>query len=75
MNAITIQQTLLDCGYARVVLANDAESRPLMGLSCEGDGASVFVQIDRVTMLELERGVVDPRTVMAERCAGIALSA
>ena len=72
MNAITIQQTLLDCGNARVVLANDAESRPVVGLSC-GDGE--FVQIDRVTMLELERGTVDTRTVIAERCAGLELHA
>jgi hypothetical protein len=75
MNAITIQQTLLECGDARVVLANDAAARPLVGVSVSG-GVSrpVFVQIDRVTMLELERGTVDLRTVLAERCAGIALS-
>jgi hypothetical protein len=71
MNAITIQQTLLECGNARVVLANDAELRPVVGLS-SCDGAD-FVQIDRVTMLELERGTVDTRTVIAERCAGLAL--
>ena len=70
MNAITIQHTLLHCGEARVVIANDAESRPLVGVSAEGGR---FVQIDRVTMLELERGAVDARTVLAERCAGIAL--
>lgn len=75
MNAITIQQTLLECGDARMVLANDSEARPLVGLSYEGNGEPVFVQIDRVTMLELERGTVDARTVMAERCAGIALNA
>jgi len=73
MNAITIQQTLLECGNARVVLANDAELRPVVGLSC-GDGET-FVQIDRVTMLELERGTVDTRTVIAERCAGLELHA
>jgi hypothetical protein len=73
MNAITIQQTLLDCGNARVVLANDAELRPVVGLSLS-DGET-FVQIDRVTMLELERGTVDTRTVIAERCAGLALHA
>ena len=73
MNAITIQQTLLECGNARVVLANDSELRPVVGLSW-GDGAT-FVQIDRVTMLELERGTVDTRTVLADRCAGLALNA
>jgi len=73
MNAITIQQTLLECGNARVVLANDAELRPMVGLSWGDDGP--FVQIDRVTMLELERGTVDTRTVIAERCAGLAVNA
>jgi hypothetical protein len=72
MNAITIQQTLLECGDARVVLANDAEMRPVVGLST--NSGERFVQIDRVTMLELERGMVDPGTVMAERCAGLALA-
>lgn len=73
MNAITIQQTLLECGSARMVLANDAEARPLVGLSCVDEGGRSFVQIDRVTMLELERGMVDVRTVIAERCAGLEL--
>jgi len=74
MNAITIQRILLECGEARMVLASDCESRPVIGLSCKGDGEPVFVQIDRVTMLELERGTVDARTVIAERCAGIAVN-
>lgn len=76
MNAITIQQTLLECGgEARVVLANDANERPLMGLSLAlgADQPPTFVQIDRVTMLELQRGTVDLKTVLADRCAGIAL--
>src|SRR5207245_11264121 len=50
MNAITIQRILLECGEARMVLASDCESRPVIGLSCKGDGEPVFVQIDRVTM-------------------------
>jgi hypothetical protein len=77
MNAITIQQTLLDCGEARVVLANDAACRPVVGVSLAacGAGEPAFVQIDRVTMLELERGTVDLRTVLTDRCAGIALQA
>jgi hypothetical protein len=77
MNAITIQTTLLDCGEGRVVLANDAEARPLVGISMQrrSDAEPVFVQIDRVTMLDLERGAVDLRTVLAERCAGIAVGA
>lgn len=77
MSAITIQQTLLDCGDARVVLANDAACRPVVGVSLDAhaEGEPAFVQIDRVTMLELERGTVDLHTVLTERCAGIALQA
>lgn len=73
MNVITIQTTLLDCGEGRVVLACDADARPLVGVSVQRgtDAEPVFVQIDRVTMLDLERGAVDLRTVVAERCAGI----
>jgi hypothetical protein len=76
MNPITIQQTLLDCGgEARVVLANDAASRPVVGLSVQAsDHPEVFVQIDRVTMLELERGTIDLNTVLSERCAGLAVN-
>jgi len=75
MNAITIQETLLDCGRAQVVLANDADQRMLMGVSCRDASGPLFVEIDRVTMLELQRGVVDVGRVIAERCAGLAVSA
>jgi hypothetical protein len=78
MDAITIQQTLLECGAARVVLANDADSRPVVGVSVDAadpDGHALFVQIDRVTMLELERGTIDLPTVLADRCAGISVGA
>ena len=72
MHTITIQQTLLQCGEGRLVLASDAERRPLLGLSLQRDGvAERFVQIDRVTMLELERGVVDIHTALTERCSGV----
>ena len=74
MSAITIQQTLLDWGHARVVLANDASSRPMVGVAVDrGEAGPSFVQIDRVTMLELERGIVDLGTVLADRCAGVAV--
>ncbi len=77
MNVITIHETLLDVGEGRVVLANDSASRPMLGLQsgAPSDGAPRFVEIDRVTMLELERGVVDVRTVFADRCAGVAVEA
>lgn len=78
MDAITIRQTLLECGEVRVVLANDAAERPVVGVRVGGDVAGnppLFVQIDRVTMLELERGTIDLSTVLADRCAGITVGA
>jgi hypothetical protein len=77
MHAITIQETLLTCPEGRVVLARDAEQRQLLGVSPrdEAPDAPQFVQIDRVTMLELERGLVDLRTAMTQRCAGIIVAA
>jgi hypothetical protein len=71
-SSITIRETLLDLDEGRVVLANDAAHRPIFGVSPQdGDpGVPVFVQIDRVTMLELERGELDVHTAM-KRCAGI----
>ena len=71
MTAITIQQTLLQCDDGEVVLAHDDEQRLLLGVSPRQGGT--FVQIDRVTMLELQRGVVDVHTAMTERCAGISV--
>jgi hypothetical protein len=77
MTVITIQETLLQCDKGQVVLAHDAEQRPLLGVSARkgGVGELSFVQIDRVTMLELQRGMVDLHTVMTQRCAGIAVPA
>jgi hypothetical protein len=71
-SSITIRETLLDLDKGRVVLANDAAHRPIFGVSLQdGDpGVPAFVQIDRVTMLELERGELDVHTAM-KRCAGI----
>ena len=73
MHPITIQRTLLQHHGERVVIAKDSEERSFVGMSHdEGEaGAFVFVQIDRVTMLELERGTVDPHTAAGERCAGV----
>jgi len=77
MHPITIQATLPQRGDALVVTANDAERRSFVGVGRSGreGGGFVFVQVDRVTLLELERGMVDGRTVMAERCAGIVVEA
>jgi len=73
MFSITIQETLIDRPDGRVVLACDDAQRELLGVSpCDGDA---FVQIDRVTMLELQRGEVDMHTAMTQRCAGIVVPA
>jgi hypothetical protein len=73
MHPITIQKTLPGA-EGLVVLADDAQKRSFVGASRDR-GDFVFVQIDRVTMLELERGVVDVRTVVAERCVGMTFEA
>ena len=73
MHPITIQRTLLQHDGEQFVIAKDSEERSFVGVGL-GDGeagAFVFVQIDRVTMLELERGGVDPRTAAWERRAGL----
>ena len=76
MHPITIQATIPQHGDALVVTASDAERRSFVGAQRGGErGGFVFVQVDRVTLLELERGMVDGRTVMAERCAGIVVEA
>jgi ferric-dicitrate binding protein FerR (iron transport regulator) len=77
MQPITIQKTLVDCGDACVVLATDSEQRFHVGASHgQSDEADfVFVRIDRVTMLELERGAVDLSTAMAKRRAGTVVKA
>jgi hypothetical protein len=69
--SITIQETLLDCDDGRVVLACDAHHGAMLGVSPRDGGP--FVQIDRVTMLELQRGMVDLPTVLRERCAGFVI--
>jgi hypothetical protein len=75
MTDITIEETLMNCVDGRVVRASDAEHRSMLCVSPLDGEAGSFVQIDRVTMLELQRGVVDLRTAMAERCAGIVVPA
>ena len=75
MHSITIRETLLNRDDGTLVLASDANERPLVGVSPRTGEGPAFVQIDRVTMLELERGVVDMHTALTERCAGIVVPA
>ena len=75
-SSITIRETLLTLSEGRVVLADDGRQRPVFGVSLQDGepGVPAFVQIDRVTMLELERGELDVHTAMNERRAGIVVT-
>ena len=72
MNLLTIRQTLTNHRGVNVVLAGDSRGRNLMGVVAKDtrQGAFLFVEIDRVTRLELERGQVDLDTVIKERGMG-----
>jgi hypothetical protein len=71
MSFITVQETILTGADGHVFVACDADQRSMLCVSQAGS----LVQIDRVTMLDLQRGVVDMRTAMTERCAGIVVPA
>jgi hypothetical protein len=79
MHVIRVQHSL-SSGKAepRVVLGTDSAQRAFVGVS-RGEPpevrAFVFVQVDRVTAAELERGRVDLRTLMEERCCGLVVRA
>jgi len=77
MHALTLHKTLEQFHGWRILLANDAQQRCFLGARHghhDGDDF-MFVEIDRVTMLELERGMLDPRTAIAERSAGMVFEA
>ena len=79
MHVITIRQSLTSgTAEPRVVLGTDSAQRAFVGVS-RGEPpevrAFVFVQVDRVTAAELERGAVDLRTLMEERCCGLVVRA
>jgi hypothetical protein len=73
MQAIRIEKTLHHGADEHVVIAQDPAQRCYVGVSSGqgGPGDFMFVEIDRVTLLELERGTTDATTVMRDRCAGI----
>jgi hypothetical protein len=73
MQAIQIRKTLRHGGGEHIVIAQDPERRCYLGVSSRRDDPAdfMFIEIDRVTMLELERGTADAATVMRDRCAGI----
>lgn len=79
MHVITVSRSLSDRNAEpRVVLGTDAAQRAFVGVS-RGEPpevrAFVFVQVDRVTAAELERGTVDLRTLTEERCCGLVVRA
>ena len=71
MNTLTIHQALSNYDGVNVVLAGDGHGRSFMGVVVDEtrDGAFLFVEIDRVTWLELGRGQVDLQPVMTERAS------
>lgn len=73
MHQLSIEHRLAHYGDVSVVLARDARRRYFMGVPAgRGDDRThLFVEIDRVTWLELERGQVPLYTVMAERGIGL----
>lgn len=73
MHALTLHKTLEQFHGWRILLASDAQQRCFLGARHgHNDGDDfMFVEIDRVTMLELERGMLDPHTAIAERGVGM----
>ena len=72
MHALSVQKSL-PYNDVNVLLASDAQRRSFVAIG-SGENAEdefVFIEIDRVTELELERGTVDLYTVMTDRCAGM----
>jgi hypothetical protein len=69
MHGIKIQGTLDRVNGEHAVMANDTAHHYFVGVS-DGLGAFLFVEIDCVTRLELERGALDASTALRERCAG-----
>jgi hypothetical protein len=77
MESLIINKVLKNDGDWRVVIAHDAEQRCFVGANsrCADSSYFLFVQIDDKTRRELEDDVVDLRTVMGERCIGLAFEA
>jgi hypothetical protein len=72
MHPVTIHKTF-PYDDVKVVLASDDQQRNFVAIGSgeNVEGEFVFIEIDRVTELELERGTVDLYTVMTDRCAGM----
>lgn len=72
MHEITVLEWVPHYGDVRVALATDATNRLFAGIGTDARDSTlvVLVEIDRVTMLELQRGTVGLYAVLAERCVG-----
>lgn len=72
MHQLSIHQTISRADVD-IVVAADEEQRSFVGLSTGDHEESpfLFVQVDRVTLQELESGTIDVYTVITERCAGM----
>lgn len=73
MHQLAIEHRLAHYGDVSVVLARDALRHYFMGVPAGrgDDRRHLFIEIDRVTWLELERGQVPLYTVMTERGIGL----
>jgi hypothetical protein len=73
MHPVTVDQVIPHYGDVPVIIATDASQRLFAGLGTQPNENEnfVFIEIDRVTLLELERGSLDLYTVMTERCIGM----
>lgn len=72
MHQVSIQQTISQDDVS-IVVAADEEQRSFVGLPTgeHEESPFLFVQVDRVTLQELESGTIDVYTVITERCAGM----
>ena len=73
MENLVIHQVVPHYGDVRVVLADGVGQRHYVGVPASGDGGDryLFVEIDRVTMLELQRGEIGLYSILTERAIGL----
>jgi len=73
VKTLTAYRTLPYYGDVCVMLADGPGQRHFVGLPTAGDAGDryLFVEIDRVTVLELERGEVSLYSILTERAIGL----
>jgi hypothetical protein len=72
MNPLTIHHSLPHFDGVEAAIASDAQHRSYLAVAANSGHTNslMFVPIDRVTLLELERGEVGLHAVMTERAGG-----